>query len=144
MARAAPVKLLQEVVDEVGIYPPEAYLFVQQGLAFTVQRIHAKVSDPKASRHVSGRDLCEGLRELALQQWGLLARVVLTKWNITSTLDFGRLVFAMVRYDLMQKTDQDSLDDFKGVYDFRTALEATYKIEPSTPGERTRRAEKTS
>ena len=70
-----------------------------------------------------------GLREFALQRWGLMARTVLQRWNITSTFDFGRIVFAMVENDLMQKTDEDSIEDFRNVYDFKTAFEADYPIE---------------
>jgi uncharacterized repeat protein (TIGR04138 family) len=121
-------KSVQQVVEDLGLYPPEAYAFIQQGLSFTVQKLHGNVKDPKASRHVSGTDLCEGLRELALSQWGRLARTVLRRWNITTTLDFGRIVFAMVEAGLMQKTDDDSLEDFRNVFEFRTALENEYQI----------------
>ena len=121
-------KSVQQVIEDLGLYPPEAYAFIQQGLSFTVQKLHGKVKDPKASRHVSGPDLCEGLRELAVAQWGRMARTVLRRWNITSTLDFGRIVFAMVEAGLMQKTDDDTLEDFRNVYDFRTALENEYQI----------------
>ena len=119
---------MQQVVEDLGLYPPEAYAFIQQGLSFTVQKLHGKVKDPKANRHVSGPDLCEGLRELALNQWGRLARTVLKRWNITTTLDFGRIVFAMVEAGLMQKTDDDTLEDVRNVFDFRAALENEYKI----------------
>ena len=119
---------MQQVVEDLGLYPPEAYAFIQQGLSFTVQKLHGKVKDPKANRHVSGPDLCEGLRELALSQWGRLARTVLRRWNITTTADFGRIVFAMVEAGLMQKTEEDSLEDFRNVFDFRTALENEYQI----------------
>src|SRR5688500_16325815 len=121
-------KSVQQVVEDVGLYPPEAYAFIQQGLTVTVQRLHGKQKDPKASRHVTGQDLCEGLREVALAQWGRLARTVLRRWNITSTLDFGRMVFAMVDAGLMQKTDEDSIEDFRNVFDFRAAFEAEYQI----------------
>lgn len=121
-------KTVQQVIEDVGIYPPEAYAFIQQGLSFTVQRLHGKLKDPKASRHVSGQDLCDGLRELALAQWGRLARTVLRRWNITSTLDFGRMVFALVDAGLMQKTEDDSVDDFRNVYEFRAAFENEYQI----------------
>src|SRR5215213_9457278 len=110
------------------MYPPEAYAFIQQGLSFTVQKLHGKQKDPKASRHVGGSDLCEGLRELALTQWGRLAWTVLRRWNVTSTLDFGRIVFSMVEAGLMQKTDDDTLEDFRNVFDFRAAFEAEYQI----------------
>ena len=58
----------------------------------------------------------------------MLARTVLRRWNITSTLDFGRMVFAMVDGGLMQKTEEDSVEDFRNVYDFRNAFESDYHI----------------
>jgi len=121
-------KSVQQVVQDVGLYPPEAYAFIQKGLAHTVQKLHGKQKDPRASRHITGQDLCEGLREFALAEWGRLARTVLRRWNITSTLDFGRMVFAMVDGGLMQKTEEDSVEDFRNVYDFRNAFESDYHI----------------
>ena len=121
-------KSLRELAKGVGLYPAEAYEFVQLGLNHTVQKVHGEVKDPKASRHVSGQQLCEGLREFALSQWGLLARTVLRRWNVTSTLDFGRIVFAMIEFECMQKTEEDTLDDFRDVYEFRVAFESEYRI----------------
>ena len=122
-------KKLEEIVEEVGLYPIEAYEFIQRGLQYTVQKVHGQVKDPKASRHVSGRDLCEGLREYALSNWGLMARTVLARWNIRRTLDFGRIVFALVDNGWMQKTEEDTIEDFRDVFDFKAAFEADYKIE---------------
>lgn len=122
---------MQDLVDDVGLYPAQAYDFIQQGLSFTVQRLHANAKDPNASRHVNGQQLSEGLREFALSQWGMLARTVLRRWNITSTLDFGRIVFALVEAGHMQKTDEDSVEDFRNLYDFRTAFEVEYRIPAS-------------
>lgn len=141
MPPKGPTKSLQEVVDAIGIYPADAYVFVQQGLNYTVDKVHQQTA-PEASHHVGGRELCEGLRELALKQWGLLARTVLTRWNITTTMDFGRIVFAMVDHDLLQKTDQDTLEDFKQIYDFRAAFESNYHIQTTTLVERPRRTER--
>ena len=150
------VKSLEEIVDVVGLYPIDAYAFVKQGLNRTVRHVHgpdaaddeladdappppprgrrkppAKAdAEPPVSRHISGRDLCHGLRAEAWDRWGLLARTVLGRWNVTSTLDFGRIVFALVEHQHLQKTDEDTLDDFRGVYDFRTSLEADYRITP--------------
>jgi uncharacterized repeat protein (TIGR04138 family) len=121
-------KPLLELVEDVGLYPPEAYEFIQQGLSYTVQQVHAAQTDPKASRHVSGQQLCEGLREFAIAHWGFMARTVLRRWNITATVDFGRIVFALVDGGHMQKTDDDTLDDFRNLYDFRTAFESGYRI----------------
>ena len=114
---------------EYGAYPPEAYDFVQQGLSYTVQEIHGRGAKPRASRHVSGQQLCEGIRIYALNQYGMLAGTVLRHWNITSTLDFGRIVFALIDAGRMQKTDHDDIEDFRNVFDFKTAFEVDYRIE---------------
>jgi uncharacterized repeat protein (TIGR04138 family) len=125
-----PDKTLEQIVAEVGLYPIEAYEFVQRGLAYTVQKLHArKKDDPKASKHVSGQQLSEGLKEFALLQWGLLARTVLARWNIHRTDDFGRIVFSMVENGWMSKTDQDNIEDFRAVFDFASAFDEGYRIE---------------
>jgi len=67
---------------------------------------------------VSGQQLCLGLRDFAIKQYGLLAKTLLSRWNIKSTEDFGHIVYAMVDAGLMRKNDDDSLDDFRGVFDF--------------------------
>lgn len=123
-----PSKTLQQIVEETGLYPLEAFVFVQQGLGYTVKRIHGDNPDPDLSRHVSGAQLCDGLRDLALSQWGLLARTVLNRWNITSTMDFGRIVFALVENGVLRKTDEDTVEDFRNVFDFGTAFESDYRI----------------
>jgi uncharacterized repeat protein (TIGR04138 family) len=143
MPPKGPTKSLQEVVDAVGVYPADAYLFVQQGLNYTVEKVH-KDTDPEASHHVGGRELCDGLRELALKNWGLLARIVLQRWNITTTMDFGRIVFAMVEHDLLQKTEEDTIEDFRQVYDFRAAFENNYRIETKPLIDRPARTERQS
>jgi uncharacterized repeat protein (TIGR04138 family) len=83
--------------------------------------------------HVGGRELCEGLRELATKQWGLMAPAVLAHWGIHSTLDFGKMVFALVQNGFLQKQPQDCIDDFKHVYDFDVALSKSYRIMAKRP-----------
>jgi uncharacterized repeat protein (TIGR04138 family) len=132
-----PRKTLEAVVEEVGLYPIDAYEFVTKGLHYTVQKIHGDVEEKtcetasgkcEESLHVNGRDLCLGLREFALLNWGLLASTVLERWNVRRTLDFGRIVFAMVDNGHMKKTDEDKIDDFREVFDFKSGLESGYKI----------------
>jgi uncharacterized repeat protein (TIGR04138 family) len=126
----SPLKSLDEIVDMIGLYPREAYKFVQAGLAHTVEKLHADIADdPEANRHVTGQQLCEGLREFALQEWGLLAHTVLKRWNINTTYDFGRIVFALVEHGHMAKTEDDTVEDFRNVFDFKTAFDRNYRIE---------------
>ena len=82
----------------------------------------------KINRHVSGGDLCWGLRNYAQQRWGKIARTVLRKWNISSTSDFGRIVFAMIEVDLLQKQPGDSVDDFVDVFEFEQGFDHSYEI----------------
>lgn len=109
-------------------FAPEAFIFVQEGLQHTIAMVHGEGASNEGlfseeSRHVSGRQLCFGLRELAVHQFGGLARLVLRRWGIDSTEDFGRVVFALVEAGLLRKTDEDTLDDFRGVYDFSEAFD---------------------
>ncbi|MBX3351450.1 MAG: hypothetical protein KF684_00835 [Phycisphaeraceae bacterium] len=120
---------LSVVCQRTG-FSPEAFLFVQEGLQHTIRMIHGEAGAEELfaaeddSRHVSGRQLCVGLRDLALSQYGRLAGVVLAKWGVTGTEDFGRIVFALVEAGLLRKTDEDTIEDFRGVYDFRDAFGA--------------------
>jgi len=125
-------KTLEDVVEEVGLYPVEAYLFVQEGLSHTVRKVHGPEPKPEEGQHVSGRDLCQGLREFALLKWGLLAPIVLSRWNIRRTLDFGKIVFALVEHGMMRKTDEDHLEDFRDVFDFKSGFASGYRIEMKT------------
>jgi len=148
MPQKQPVKSLQDVVEAVGVYPPEAYLFVQQGLSHTVEKLHGLEKegeeDAEINRHVNGRDLCWGLRDIALLQWGLMARTVLAKWNVTTTMDFGKIVFALVEHDMLKKTDDDTVEDFRNVFDFRKELESNYKIDPAQMIDKPKKAERKS
>lgn len=128
-AAQTPAKTIEQVIDEQGRYPREAFEFVRRGLGYTVDRVHAQLTDPEASRHVSGRQLCEGLREMALNQWGMVARAVLNRWNIYRTEDFGNIVFTLVEHGELSKTDGDTIDDFKNVYDFGRAFDGAYAID---------------
>ncbi len=114
-----------------GPYPLAAYQFVQEGLRYTVERVHDHADAAgesstsglnSTSRHVSGQQLCMGLRDFAIDQYGLLAPVVLASWHVHRTDDFGRMVFALIELGAMSKTAHDTLDDFRGVYEFADAF----------------------
>ena len=121
------VKTLEQVVHECGRYPIEAFEFIRQGLNHTVNELHGiSVSERKNANdpgyHVSGQQLCWGLRNYAVQRYGVLACTVLAHWSITRTNDFGRIVFSMIESKLMTKTDDDDIRHFHNVYDFATAF----------------------
>ena len=114
---------LVQSLREMAPYPTEAYDFVEEGLAHTQERaFEEEPMLPHEERHIRGQELCIGLRNLAIARWGLMAPVVLKHWNIHRTEDFGRIVFALVEDGVMSKTPDDTIEDFRGVYDFDEAF----------------------
>lgn len=110
-------------VLESAPYPAEAFEFVQSGLSHTQERLYSEDTHlASEERHIRGQEFCIGLRDLAIERWGLMAPAVLRHWKIHRTLDFGRIVFAMIDAGLMSKTEEDSLEDFRNVYDFDEAF----------------------
>ena len=112
-----------KILERTGPYPLEAFNFVREGLSYTMHRLHENIDElDELERHVNGQQLCLGLRDFAIEQYGLLAPVVLNHWSIIRTDDFGRIVFAMIDAGLMSSSDRDKLDDFRAVYDFNEAF----------------------
>lgn len=128
---------LAEVVARDPRYAYEAYEFVFQALDHTQKQL-GRVAPPDPGggelsadsvHHVKGFELVEGIRSLALQEFGLMARTVFHMWGIHQTVDFGRIVFNLVEADLMSSTPEDSLADFEEVFDFQEALVQGYRIQ---------------
>lgn len=115
----------QSIRDRAAVFPDVAFDFIRDGLTLTVKTVHNQpprgTGDP---RHVSGQQLCQGLRELAVNRYGLLARTVLSHWNVTCTDDFGVMVYALIDRGELHNSENDSIDDFRRVYDFDEAFGA--------------------
>ena len=107
--------LLVPILEQDSRYAPHAYIFVREGLDYTVKKLGKQ-------RHVSGQELLEGLREYALSQYGPVAKRVLAEWGITVCIDFGNIVFNLVNEGLLGKTEEDSIEDFMEGYDFHDAF----------------------
>lgn len=113
----------RKILESSGPYPIEAFNFVREGLSYTAERVHGDVTClPEMDRHVSGQQLCLGLRDFAIQRYGLLTPAVLDHWRIRRTEDFGRIVFSMIDAGLMTSTNDDTPDAFRGVFDFTEAF----------------------
>jgi uncharacterized repeat protein (TIGR04138 family) len=76
----------------------------------------------RVSGHVTGRELCEAVRTLALHQFGFLAVTVLCHWGVRSTSDIGEIIYNLIAAGDLEKTPSDSRSDFDNVFDFDTAL----------------------
>jgi uncharacterized repeat protein (TIGR04138 family) len=112
---------IERVMKKHRRYKFEAYSFVMAALHHTVSKL------PK-SRHITGQELLEGIRDYALEQFGRMARTVLNYWGIKKTDDFGKIVFALVEVGILRKQPEDKLEDFSNVYDFKEAFDKGFKI----------------
>jgi uncharacterized repeat protein (TIGR04138 family) len=107
------IRLREQRFDE------RAYLFVLSALEFCQQRLPER-------RHITGRELSLACRDLALDRFGVMSRVVLESWGVTSSADFGDAVFALVDLGLLMSQPTDTRDEFADVFDFDQAFEREY------------------
>jgi uncharacterized repeat protein (TIGR04138 family) len=114
-------------------YAPAAFAFVREGLGYTSDMFTATEQESFAldelDMHVSGQQLCMGLRDYAIERYGLLAPVVLNHWGVHRTEDFGALVFLMVELELLRTSPQDSEEDFRAVFQFDDAFHKRELVE---------------
>ncbi|RMF44651.1 MAG: hypothetical protein D6753_02035 [Planctomycetota bacterium] len=117
-----------EILQEDQRYPIEAYQFVREGLVYAHEVMRLGESDRPSERHITGQQLCEALRQYALEQFGFMAKTVLNNWGIFSTSDFGEIVYNLIRIKHMRKSAEDRREDFDDVYDFDTAFEPQFAV----------------
>ena len=102
-------------------YRLAAYRFVLgEGIEYTM-REHLRMPYG-VYRHMTGREIAEGLRALALREFGPLAYDVWKWWGITTTRDWGEVIFNMIAVGLLNANDDDRPEDFDNIYDVREAL----------------------
>ncbi len=114
-------EILEEIVNNDPRYEVEAYNFVLLAFNYVMNQLNEQ-------RHMTGRELLGGVKEYALDQYGPMARTVLEHWGITRTEDFGEIVFNLVDNGLLGKSETDSKDDFKNVFDFAKAFDSPFQM----------------
>lgn len=113
-------RAIHELIERDGRFRADAYDFVFEALDYTLRRRGG------GARHVTGAEILESIRLLALEQFGYLARSVLSEWGITRTDDFGAVVFNLIEADLLQKTANDRREDFEGLFNFSEAFDMAF------------------
>jgi uncharacterized repeat protein (TIGR04138 family) len=134
-----PAHPIAELLRHDKRYHFDAYVFVFEGLRYAQEKMGLGVEsaaaerddpDEETERHVTGQQLCEAMRRYAHEQYGRLAKQVLNHWGITSTGDFGEIVFNLIEIGQMRKTPDDRREDFYDVFDFNVAFEHGFQIQP--------------
>src|SRR5262245_42744872 len=126
-----PSHPIAKLLKEDPRYKIDAYAFVFEALNYAHASLGMGTERPaeaeeaaeegtprEAERHLTGQQLCEAIRQYALEQYGYMAKCVLNSWGVTSTSDFGEIVFNLIGIGQMRKTSEDQREDFDNVYDF--------------------------
>lgn len=115
-------------------------MYAQQVLEYgeerpTLPRAGDEPGESPPLPHLTGQQLCEAARCLALERYGLLALLVLHNLGFHSTSDFGEVVFKLIDKGLLRQSTQDRREDFDDVYDFETAFRYEFPLPDSSAGE---------
>jgi uncharacterized repeat protein (TIGR04138 family) len=119
------------VMDRIRLresrYDEQAYLFVLSALEYSQSKLESR-------RHITAAELAASCRELALERFGLMSRVVLERWGIRGTSDFGEIVFTLVDLGFLVAQPTDTRDEFADLYDFESAFDRDYPWNPALNG----------
>ena len=122
-----------EALDSILVADPryqgDAYIFLRDALDYTTNQ--QKKIKGATVRHVAGPELLEGVRQYALKEFGPMALSVFSFWGIHRCEDIGHMVFNLIGAGIFGKTDEDSMEDFKEVYDFHEAFVTPFEPETS-------------
>lgn len=126
---------IAKLLKEDRRYKFEAYALVFESLNYAHKELGMgceaggeEEEEGAKERHLTGQQLCEAIRQYALEQYGLMAETVLSNWGVTSTGDFGEIVFNLIRIGQMRKTKDDKREDFDDVYDFHQGFREDFRI----------------
>jgi uncharacterized repeat protein (TIGR04138 family) len=112
-------RTIGEIREKDNRFAEDAYIFVMEALEYTVSSLDER-------RHVSGRELLDGITGYARKQYGMLAYSVLESWGIRATADFGAIVFHLVEAGILARRECDSIEDFEDVFDLESELAKGY------------------
>jgi uncharacterized repeat protein (TIGR04138 family) len=116
-------ELLRGIFKRDGRYSYHAYMWLlAEGLEY-VSHTYIGLNEGER-RHLTGSEIARGLRALALEQFGPLARDVWHHWGVRTTRDWGEIVFGMIDAGLLHKNAQDRIEDFDDVYDVEEDMQA--------------------
>lgn len=122
-----------EMLQQDQRYHPEAYQFVREALAYAqkVMKMPAtkdEETEEKTDHHLTGQQLCQAIREYALEQYGFMSKTVLNSWGVFNTGDFGEIVYNLIRAKQMRKSKTDRREDFDDQYEFDQAFQPRFEL----------------
>ena len=120
-------EVIRQLSKDDGRYAPEAFSFVFESLDPAV-RLAGREDAEGAARHVTGQELLAGLRAEARRQFGPLGAHVWRTWGVHQCVDWGHIVFLLVDGGLLNRREEDSLEDFREDFDFDAYFVQDYPL----------------
>src|SRR5580704_7046905 len=124
-------EVVEQIIDRDPRYEKEAYLFLKEALEFTIKQ--KKRGKSEAGSHVNAVELMDGLRQLALKEFGPMVMTVFEYWGIYGSEDVGQMVYSLIESGVFGKTESDSIEDFRRALDFREAFVTPFESRNSRP-----------
>jgi uncharacterized repeat protein (TIGR04138 family) len=118
------MEAVERIVQRDPRYARAAYFFIHLAVLHSVEQV-AKAE--KRSRHISGQELLEGIRQFAIEQFGPLVLLVFHYWRIRCSRDIGEIVFLLAEEGILGVSDEDSIEDFENVYDFQDVFRKPFE-----------------
>jgi len=138
MQKIGFAEALDSILASDPRYARDAYVFLRDALDFTTKQ--QKKIKGATVRHVAGPELLDGVRQYALKEYGPMVMTVFESWGIRCCEDIGNMVFNLIAAGIFGKTEEDSIEDFKNVFEFEDVFVKPFapvkpvSVKPPPPG----------
>jgi len=120
---------VEQIVAKNERYHREAYLFVRDSLALTIE---AAIKGGHPSE-VDATDVLNGFRDSAVKQFGPMAKFVLEEWGIYTCHDFGEILFNMADVGFLANSAKGCQTAFDDGFDFDEAFRRPFLPRSGSP-----------
>jgi uncharacterized repeat protein (TIGR04138 family) len=102
-------------------YAFSAYPFIADAVPYTVSTLAKE-------RHVTAKELVEGVKKYAFSIYGALAPNVLQYWGVTQPKDVGKIVYLLIGVNILSASPDDDPNDFNIPGELFPKVKANYQI----------------
>jgi uncharacterized repeat protein (TIGR04138 family) len=124
------IETVSRIIDNDPRYAADAYEFISNAVNYTSGKLDRAREKDNEKRHISAKELLEGISEYAINEFGPMAGEVFKNWGLTSAKAIGDVVFNMVSEKLLRASEKDSIEDFSIDFDFDRVLMKTFEAKP--------------
>ena len=118
---------VESIIESDDRFAAESYYFLRDALDVTHRELKKRHGQDHQAQHVSGRQLLEGIRQHALEEFGPMSLTVLTEWGITRCEDFGEIVFQYGGAQIAFQNRRRLPRGFPSIYTFKEAFERPFR-----------------